>query len=439
MTTTQDRLGVEYRDPRQLKPHPHNARTHSRKQRRAMAASIRRFGFVNPVLIDEDDVIIAGHGRVMAAKELELATIPVIRIEHMNEDERRAYIIADNKLAEMAGWDRDILATELQHLLGIDVTLPEVVGFDIGEVDVLLTEAGERVDPDDESLPEVEAQAVSRPGDLWRLGDRHRVLCGDARDGTGMAALMDGSQADCAFIDPPYNVAISGHAGGKGAVRHREFAMAAGEMSPEAFIAFLRACGKALASVSRDGAVHFVCMDWRHMGELLEALGPVYARLLNVCVWRKSNAGMGSLYRSQHELVFVWRHGAAPHLNTVELGRHGRHRTNVWDYPSVNTFRADRRAQLAWHPTVKPVAMVADAIKDVTRRGDLVVDSFLGSGTTLIACERTGRRCRGMEIDPLYVDLALRRWSEATGIEPVLAATGQPFSTVARERHSAGA
>jgi len=249
-----------------------------------------------------------------------------------------------------------------------------------------------------------------------------------------MARLMAGSLADCVFTDHPFNVKINGHAGGKGAIQHREFAMASGEMSKEAFTAFLRTTAEVMVGVSRDGAIHFLCMDWRHIPELLEAVSPVYAGLLNLCVWRKSNAGMGSLYRSQHELVFVWKNGTAPHVNAVELGRHGRNRTNIWDYPSVNTFRGDRRAQLSWHPTVKPVAMVADAIKDVTRRGDLVLDPFLGSGTTLIACERTGRCCRGMEIDSVYVDLALRRWSEATGTDPVLAETGQPFVKVARER-----
>jgi hypothetical protein len=235
----------------------------------------------------------------------------------------------------------------------IDASLPEVIGFDIGEVDVLMAEAGERVDPDDESLPEVQEDAVSRPGDLWGLGDRHRVLCGDARDSIAIAALMAGTRADCVFVDPPYNVAIAGHAGGNNKVQHREFAMASGEMSPETFTEVLRRSAEALASVSRDGAVHFFCMDWRHLDEVLEALRPVYTQLLNLCVWRKSNAGLGSLYRSQHELVLVWKNGSAPHVNAVELGRHGRNRTNVWDYPSVNTFRADRRAQLAWHPTVK--------------------------------------------------------------------------------------
>ena len=420
--------------PDALKPNPRNARTHPKRQLEAIAASIRRFGFINPVLVDAEGVIIAGHGRVLAAKQLDLAQIPVLRIEHLSDADRRAYIIADNKLAQMAGWDRDVLAVELQHLIEVDATLPEVIGFAAGEIDVLLDEVGGGADPEDEAVPPVSEHAVTRSGDLWELGGRHRVACGDARDAAVLGILMGDERADAVFVDPPYNVAIQGHVGGRGAIRHREFAMASGEMTPADFQTFLREMGEALTGVSRPGAIHFVCMDWRHTAELLAALTPVYDQLLNLCVWRKSNAGMGSLYRSQHELVFVFRHGPGPHRNTVELGRHGRNRTNVWDYPSVNGAHADRRRQLAWHPTVKPVALVAEAIKDVTQRGDTVIDSFLGSGTTLIACERSGRRCRGVEIDPLYVDLALRRWGEATGLAPVLAATGQPFDAVARER-----
>ena len=377
-------------------------------------------------------------GRVLAAKQLGLELVPVLRIEHLNEADRRAYIIADNKLAQMAGWDRDVLAVELQHLIEVDATLPEVIGFAAGEVDVLLDEVGGGADPDDEAVPAIAERAVTCLGDLWELGGRHRVACGDARDAVVLSGLMGDEHADVVFVDPPYNVAIQGHVGGRGAVRHREFAMASGEMTSAAFQTFLRQMGEALTGVSRPGAVHFVCMDWRHAGDLLAALAPVYDQLLNLCVWRKSNAGMGSLYRSQHELVFVFRHGSAPHRNAVELGRHGRNRTNVWDYPSVNCAHADRRRQLAWHPTVKPVALVTEAIKDVTRHGEIALDSFLGSGTTLIACERAGRRCRGVEIDPLYVDLALRRWGEATGLEPILAATGQPFDAVARERQPEG-
>jgi hypothetical protein len=420
--------------PDALKPNPRNARTHPKRQLEAIAASIRRFGFLNPVLVDAEGVIIAGHGRALAARQLGLTQIPVLRVEHLTEADKRAYVIADNKLAQMAGWDRDVLAIELQHLIEVDAGLPEVIGFAAGEVDVLLDEVGGGADPDDETLPVVAEQAVTRPGDIWELGGRHRVACGDARDAAVLSALMAEERADAVFVDPPYNVAIQGHVGGRGAIRHREFAMASGEMSPEAFQNFLRQMGETLTGASRLGSVHFVCMDWRHASDLLSALTPVYDQLLNLCVWRKSNAGMGSLYRSQHELVFVFRHGSAPHRNAVELGRHGRNRTNVWDYPSVNGAHADRRRQLAWHPTVKPVALVVDAIKDVTQRGDVVLDSFLGSGTSLIACERSGRACRGVELDPLYVDLALRRWAEITGLSPVLSATGQPFDAVERER-----
>jgi DNA modification methylase len=248
----------------------------------------------------------------------------------------------------------------------------------------------------------------------------HRIGCGDGRDPTFLRAMLgDGVKVDAAFLDPPYNVRINGHANAKR--RHREFAMASGEMSPEAFRGFLSETLGACAAVSRDGAVHFVCMDWRHMDDVAVVGRQVYGERLNLCVWNKSNAGMGALYRSKHELVFVYRVGTAPHLNAVELGRHGRNRTNVWDYASVNSMAGSRREDLALHPTVKPTALVADALQDVTRRGDVVLDIFLGSGTTLIAAERTGRRFRGIDIDPAYVDVAVDRWTAMTGGEPRLA------------------
>ena len=256
------------------------------------------------------------------------------------------------------------------------------------------------------------------PGDIWVLGD-HRIGCGDGRDAAFLQTVLgEGVTVDAAFLDPPYNVRISGHANARG--RHREFAMASGEMSDAAFRTFLSASLGACAKVSRDGAVHFVCIDWRHMDALSTVGGSIYGGLLNLCVWNKSNAGMGSLYRSRHELVFVFKVGAAPHFNAVELGKHGRNRTNVWDYASVNSFAGSRREDLALHPTVKPIALVADAIQDVTRRGERVLDSFLGSGTTLLAAERTGRRFRGLDIDPAYVDVALERWSAMTGGTPHL-------------------
>ncbi len=306
-----------------------------------------------------------------------------------------------------------------------------VIGFEPGEIEALL--APKSPDPDDDAIPAIPERAVTQLGDIWRLSD-HLVACGDCRDGPLLQVLMGGMLADAVFTDPPYNVAIDGFAGGKGKVRHREFAHASGEMTAAEFTAFLRDALGASARVSRDGAVHFVCMDHRHIRELLEAADDVYAAQLNLCVWNKSNAGMGSLYRSKHELVFVFRVGQAQHLNTVELGKHGRNRTNIWDYSSVNTFGGSRQQDLALHPTVKPTSMVADAIRDVTRRGNLVFDGFLGSGTTLIAAERVGRVFRGVELDPLYVDLALARWAAMTGEDPVFAETGESFEQVRQRR-----
>ncbi|MFC4668327.1 DNA-methyltransferase [Seohaeicola nanhaiensis] len=273
-------------------------------------------------------------------------------------------------------------------------------------------------DPDDEVIPAVPVTPRTRPGDIWVLGD-HRIGCGDSRDDTFLHRVIgDDVHVDAAFLDPPYNVRIDGNVNSRG--RHREFAMASGEMSEAEFRAFLEATLGAAARVSRDGAVHFVCMDWRHMDDVSTVGGKFYDTLLNLCIWNKSNTGMGSLYRSKQELVFVYRVGSGPHLNMVELGRHGRNRTNVWDFASVNSMKGSRREDLALHPTVKPTGLVAETLKDVTRHGDLVLDTFLGSGTTLIAAERIGRRFRGIDIDPAYVDVALDRWSALTGLEPEL-------------------
>jgi len=299
-------------------------------------------------------------------------------------------------------------------VLDVDFDL-SLTGFASGEIDVVLKAAN---DPDTEVIPAVPSEPKTKVGDIWALGD-HRIGCGDGRDVEFLRSIVgEDSSIDAAFMDPPYNVRINGHANAKG--RHREFAMASGEMSDDEFRIFLSETLGAAAAVSRDGAVHYVCMDWRHMGAVSTVGHSVYDELLNICVWNKSNAGMGSLYRSKHEMVFIYRVGSAPHSNMVELGKHGRNRTNVWDYPSVNSMAGSRREDLALHPTVKPVAMVADAYQDVTRRGDLVFDMFLGSGTSLIAAERTGRRFRGCDIDPAYVDVAVERWAQLTGGTPLL-------------------
>ena len=409
-------LSICYRPVASLLPDPRNARTHPKRQVEQIAASIREFGFANPILVDAEDTIIAGHGRLLAAKALGMTEVPTIALPHLSEAQQRALRLADNRIALGAGWDLDLLKVELAELAVLDVDLDlALTGFSSGEIDVILKGPA---DPEDEVIPAVPATPRTKPGDIWILGE-HRVGCGDGRDLAFLQAVVgDGAVVDAAFLDPPYNVRINGHANAKG--RHPEFAMASGEMDAAAFRSFLADTLGACAGVSRDGAVHFVCIDWRHVEDVTAVGRSVYGDLLNLCIWNKSNAGMGSLYRSKHELVLVWRVGTALHFNAVELGRHGRHRTNVWDYASVNSMAGSRREDLALHPTVKPTALVADAIQDVTRRGELVLDIFLGSGTTLIAAERTGRRFRGVDIEPAYVDVALERWSAMTGREPQL-------------------
>jgi DNA modification methylase len=324
----------------------------------------------------------------------------------------------------------------MHYIAELDISLDlTLTGFETAEIDLLLESldpTGE-ADPADAPPEPVSGPPMTRPGDLWALG-RHRLLCGDATRVTSYAQLMGEGRARMVFTDPPYNVPISGHVCGSGAIKHREFAMASGEMSEADFTGFLRTALGHLAHHSLDGAIHFVCMDWRHMGEILAAGRGVYSELKNLVVWNKTNAGMGSFYRSKHELVFAFKVGTAPHVNTFELGQHGRYRTNVWDYPGVNTLRPDRLEELAMHPTVKPVAMVADAIRDCSGRGEAVLDAFAGSGTTLIAAETTGRIGYGLEIDPAYVDTAIRRWQALTGEAARHAETGLTFDATAAER-----
>jgi len=427
------KLSIAELPPGNLAANRHNSRTHSKYQIRQIARSIQEFGFTNPVLIDRNNTIIAGHGRVEAAKLLGIEHVPTIRLEALTEDQIRAYVIADNRLAEIAGWDRSILAIELQHLLRIDSDLDvTVTGFEVPEIDLILSQAA--VEPDRDDIFEIDQtnQTVTQPGDLWLLG-KHRILCGSSLDEASYKTLMIARRANVVFVDPPYNVAIDGHTCGNGSIHHRDFAMASGEMNEAEFVAFLTTSLRLPARYSTSGSVHFVCMDWRHAGELLAAGNQIYESLLNLCVWVKNNGGMGSFYRSRHELVFVFRNGKGPHRNNVKLGEYGRNRTNVWEYPNVNTVsrQGDEGNLLALHPTVKPVALVADALLDCSARGEIVLDSFLGSGSTLIAAERVGRICYGIEIDPLYVDVAIRRWQRHTGDHAIHAATRKSFDDLA--------
>jgi len=406
-----------------------NARKHGDDQIKRIAESINEFGFNNPILVDENDTVVAGHARLEAAKLLGLKTVPTICLGHMSEAQKRAYILADNRLAERASWDEEILISELEALLNLEIDFDiETIGFDGPEIDVLLSHppSDQEQRREDEDLVLPNGPPTSRPGDLWILG-KHKLLCGNALEPESFELVLGDEFAQMVFTDPPYNVPINGHVTGNGRTKHTEFAMASGEMDDAAFGEFLETALGNLSKYSVDGSLHFVCMDWRHMATLLKAGSGAYTELKNLCIWNKTNGGMGSLYRSKHELVFLFKSGRAGHINNVELGVHGRYRTNVWDYPGVNTFREGRLDDLAAHPTVKPIGMIADAILDCSSRGGIVLDPFIGSGTTILAAEQTGRLGRGIELDPGFVDVSIRRWEAATGKSAVLAETKMTF------------
>jgi DNA modification methylase len=420
-------LKIIYKDPAQLKPRARNPRTHSPKQIRQIAASIEQFGFVSPVLIDAKGGIIAGHGRVSAAMLLGMSDIPTVRVDHLTPAQIRAYVIADNKIAENAGWDTKLLALELQELsveLNFDIG---VIGFETAEVDILIGELDQDLPDEADIVPEIDRSkpAISQLGDLWLIGN-HALFCGNSLDKTSYQKLLGAKKAQMIFTDPPYNVPIAGNVSGLGRVKHGEFTMASGELTDAEFAQFLETTFDHLIAFSTNGSIHFVCMDWRHMRDVLNS-ATAYSELKNICVWAKTNAGMGSLYRSQHEFVLVFKNGTRPHINNVELGRFGRNRSNLWTYAGVNTFGKHRDTELAMHPTVKPLALVSDAILDCSKRGGIVLDVFAGSGTTLLAAERTARRGYGIEIDPYYVDTIIRRFAETYGIEAVHSETGKTF------------
>lgn len=419
-----------------LEPAQRNPRTHSKRQVRQIASSIEKFGFNSPILIDKSNRIVAGHGRYEAAKHLGHHTVPIIRLDSLNNSELRAYALADNKIAQNAGWDRELLALEFEELqlalpeVGLDL---EITGFSAVEVDGIISDFSTSPCHPADEIPELSVTVTSKTADIFIL-DKHRLAVGDVRDEKCVAALMLNDRAEMAFLDPPYNVRIDGHAGGRGKTKHREFAFASGEMSSAQFTRFLQDTLGMCARHTSDGAIHFVCMDWRHAIELLEAGASVYGELKNMCVWTKTTPGQGSFYRSQHELVFVYKHGTAPHINTFELGQYGRTRSNVWNYPGANTFRAGRMDELKMHPTVKPVAMIIDAMKDCSHRGGIVLDSFCGSGSTIIAAEQVGRRAHCIEIDPRYVDVAIRRWQRLTGKDAILESSGETFDDLVQSR-----
>lgn len=410
-----------------IEPRSRNARKHSKKQIRQIARSIEAFGFNNPILLDGDGVIVCGHGRFEAAKFLGLKEVPIVRLDHLTLDQARAYVIADNRLAEKSGWDNELLALELGELAELDLDL-QLTGFDTAEIDVLLSPMLD--DEEQPAEPDLKNPPVSRLGDLWELGP-HRLLCGDSTAAESYQKLLGDERAQMVFTDPPYNVRIEGNV--TSGDRHGEFVMASGEMTKDEFAAFLSTIFGHLAHFSVDGSIHFVCMDWRHMAEMHAAAAGRYAEFKNLCVWNKANAGMGSLYRSKHELVFVFKAGTAPHINNVLLGKHGRYRSNVWNYAGATSMSKGRAARLEMHPTVKPVVMIADAIKDCSNRDGLVLDPFGGSGSTLIAAHDTGRRAALVEMDPKYVDVIIKRYLRVGG-QAKLAGSDQSWVEVEAAR-----
>jgi len=393
-------LTVRYLPTGELKPNPTNPRTHTKNHVRQIAASLDEFGFVNPILIAKDGTVIAGHGRLAAAKSLKLPQVPTITLEDLSADQIRAYVVADNRLAEIAGWDRSILAIELQNLLDVEDFDISVTGFTVPEIDLIIEEATTKNTEENEAIEVPYGAAINRVGDRWSLG-KHRVICANSLEESSFWALMGKRKAQVVITDPPYNIPIEGNVCGKGSIHHREFSMASGEMKPDEFAKFLVSALGLLGRFSAAGAIVFVCMDWRHMAEVLEAGQRVFSEFMNLCVWVKNNGGQGSFYRSRHELIFVFKNGKGKHRNNVQLGQFGRYRTNVWEYPGANTLshNTDEGRLHALHPTVKPIALVADALLDCSARGDVVLDAFLGSGTTL----------RSTPFDPKVRDRAPRR------------------------------
>ena len=435
---TSQKLAIEYLNVESLLPDPKNARLHSEKQVRQIARSIKTFGFNVPLLVDADLRLVAGHGRLSACKRLGVAQVPVIRLEHLSEDQIRAFMIADNRLTETAAWDERLLGEQFKILSEAEINFTlDITGFEVSEIDLFIENLNPASTQDldfGESIPIKSGPPVSRKGNIWVLG-RHRLLCGDALNKRNYEALMVDKKAQMVFIDPPYNDPIDGYVTGFGKVHHPEFSMASGEMSEYEFTEFLKTIFVQLAANSADGALEYICMDWRHIGELLSAARSIGVEQKSLCVWIKDNAGQGSLYRSQHELILVFKNGKKPHRDNIQLGQFGRYRTNVWQYPRVNSLsgNANNEKLSALHPTIKPVDLVADAILDCTARGEVVLDAFVGSGTTVIASERVGRICYAMELEPTYVDLAVRRWQRLTGLDAINPETGQTFAKRERE------
>jgi len=405
---------IEYVSTETLTPYKNNAKKHPEKQVQQIAASIQQFGFINPIIVNNDKEIIAGHGRLEGAKALKLKQVPVILVDHLTEAQVKAYRLADNQLTMNSGYDTELLRIELTDLSSLDLDFDlDITGFELPEIEFLIEgETPKETDSDDEIIEDDVLKRVSF-GDVWHLGE-HKLVCGDSTKAETYTLLLGDEKADVIFTDPPYNVKIDGHVCGNGKVKHEEFAMASGEMSDAEFINFLELFIKQCIDFSCDGSLHYIFMDWRHIYALLHAGQTHYTELKNICVWNKDNGGMGTMYRSKHELVALFKNGKGQHVNNVQLGVFGRYRTNVWDYAGVNSF-GKNQSDLKMHPTVKPVPLIIDALRDSTHKGGIVLDPFSGSGSTLIACENSGRQARCIEYSEHYCDVIIHRWETLTG------------------------
>jgi DNA modification methylase len=398
-----------------------------------VARAIAELGFNHPVLINESNQVIDGVVRAEAAKRLGIDSVPCIVARHLTASQQRQLRLALNRLQEKGSWDLGELKFVIEELILEEVSL-DVTGFTVGEIDQILLDAGPASTEAGPLEPETDQEAVAKLGDIYEMGS-HRLICGDARDAGAVKAVMAEEQAQLLLTDEPYNVAIRGNVT-KG--EHREFAMASGEMSDADFAVFNTAWMQASLTFLTDGGLFATFIDWRGYVTVYAAAVKLGLTPLNLIVWGKTNAGMGSLYRSQHELLPLFKKGKAAHINNVQLGKGGRWRSNLWQYPGASSMGSDARRGLKEHPTVKPTAMLEDALLDLTDRDDVVLDPFLGSGSTLIAAEKTGRGCRGVEIDPRYVDLTIRRWQHLTGRDAILQSTGQTFSEILSRRAESG-
>jgi DNA modification methylase len=414
-----------------LIPYVKNAKRHSASQIKKLQQSITAFGFTNPILLSSTNEVITGHGRLEAAKKMGIPLVPTIRLDHLSIDQCRALRISDNRLAELADWDYELLHPELMELTELNFST-EIMGFDTPDIDAMELQLQPKQAAKDE-LPALPIKPVTRLGDIWQIGP-HRIICGDAKYEATFQLVLKSRKAEMVITDPPYGVSIQRHVCGLGKVQHREFVEGSINVTESSLGQMFSSMAKSLVNSSIDGSIHMIFMDWAHLQLLMNSCSPHYSELKNICVWAKTNAGMGSLWRSQHELVAVYKNGTSKHINNVELGKHGRYRTNIWNYAGMNAFSKDRDELLASHPTVKPVALVADAIRDCSSRGGLILDPFSGSGTTMIAAHETGRHAAVIELDPIYVDLAITRMKKLTGLEAIHTESGMTFEEMSVER-----